>query len=103
MSAELLLTLLAVFATVAVITGALASLILTRTAPGRRRLRADASDRECVARRPDLPRPTQLVQRVASLTPRSPKDMTRLRRRFTAGYQTMTPDRGVHRADRSIR
>jgi tight adherence protein C len=94
-SAELLLTLLAVFATVAVITGAVASLVLTRTAPGRRRLRADASSAASVlldAPTSLTPDTSDLVKRVAGLMPRSPKDMTRLRRRFVrAGYQTMTP------------
>jgi tight adherence protein C len=96
MTTELLLTLLAVFATVAVISGALASLVLTRTAPGRRRLRQPSGNPgESVLL--DTPtslstQTTDIVQRLTTLVPRSPKDMTRLRKRFVrAGYQTMTP------------
>jgi len=96
MTTELLLTLLAVFATVAIISGALASLVLTRTAPGRRRLRqpsANAGESVLLDTPTSLStQTTDIVQRLTSLVPRSPKDMTRLRKRFVrAGYQTMTP------------
>jgi tight adherence protein C len=96
MTTELLFTLLAVFATVAVASGALASLVLTRTAPGRRRLRQRAVSPEgsVLLDTPTTlnPQSNDIVQRLSTIVPRSPKDMTRLRKRFVrAGFQTMTP------------
>jgi tight adherence protein C len=70
-----MLSLVAVFSAVALITGSLAWVVLSRSAPGRRRLQARQQTTSSVL----LDNPTL-------------KDMTRLRRRFVrAGYNTLTP------------
>jgi tight adherence protein C len=92
---ELWLTLVAVFGTVALVTGSLASLVLSRTAPGRRRLRQGqaGAGSGVLLENPTLsPETSDTVKRLTTLVPRSPRDMTRLRRRFVrAGYHTLTP------------
>jgi len=90
MSPDLLIPLVAVFASVALITGAIASLILSRNTAGRRRLRElDSPQGTTLAlenpQLVDVPNPT--LQRLASMVPKSPKEMRRVQRRLaTAGY-----------------
>jgi tight adherence protein C len=92
----LLLTVVAVFGSVALTVGAIAWTTLERATPERRRL-----ERAGLLGMPsgvllDSPtlssEPTQFIKQLTSIVPRSPKDVTRLRKRFmTAGYQTLTP------------
>ena len=92
MSPDLLIPLAAIFLSVALASGALASLAFSRRAPGRRRLRdLDRSHVSTPAlanpQLAELPNPA--VQRLASIVPKSPKDMVRMQRRLTAaGYQS---------------
>ena len=88
MSLELLLGLVALFVTIAVITGATASTVLARRAPERQRLNQMAAGSGIVLDLPALTdAPSPFVQRFSRLVPKSPKDMTLLRRRLTsAGY-----------------
>jgi tight adherence protein C len=94
-TAELLLTLVAVFGTVALITGSLAWLALNRAAPGRRRLRQGqaVAASGVMLENPSLtPETSDVVKRLTTIIPKSPKDMTRLRRQFVrAGYNSLTP------------
>ena len=90
------LTLVAVFLSVALVTGSLAAFGARPDAPGRRRLRqfagngrrrCSSSRRESVSRR----RPAGDAA-VAAVVPKSPKDMSRLRRRLAqAGYYSHAP------------
>jgi tight adherence protein C len=96
MTLELILAIVAVFAAVGIGVGALMYYVMTQTAPERRRLeRAGvvASSGVLIEEGPSLtPDDSELVERVTSIIPRSPKDMTRLRRQFVrAGYNTLTP------------
>ena len=90
MPISLVLTLVAVFATVALLSGALASLALTRNAPERRRLRHMTAPRRSAVtvenlQIADAPSPT--LRRFASVLPSSSTDRSRLRRRLAAaGY-----------------
>ena len=88
MSMELLLGLVALFVTVAVITGTVASTVLARRAPERQRLNQMVTGTGLVLDIPaltDAPSPT--LQRFSRFVPKSPKEMTMLRRRLTAaGY-----------------
>jgi tight adherence protein C len=93
MSPELLIALFAVFATVALAIGAATSAALGRMTPEQRRLRkiGIASASGVVIEGPllgdDL---SPLARRLARLAPKSPKDMSLLRRRLTtAGYGSM--------------
>ena len=89
MPISLAVTLVAVFATVALLSGSVASLALARTAPERKRLRHLTTPRS-----PDRVEQIQLAEtpgpalkRLANLLPGSPTDLTRLRRRLAAaGY-----------------
>jgi len=91
MAPDLLIALGAVFVAVALASGSLASFALSRSAPGRRRLEqiagpagSDAGHGQ--ARLTDLPSAT--YQRLSTVIPRSPKEMSRLRLRLaTAGYR----------------
>jgi tight adherence protein C len=91
------LTLVAVFISVALASGALSTLVLTRNAAGRRRLRAltDAGptglivDRAGAALTPSL---APAMQRLARFIPTSPKDMSRVQKRMAgAGYHGLGP------------
>jgi tight adherence protein C len=91
MGTAFLIPLVAIFVSVAIICGTLASLALSQTAPGRRRLRdLDASKSPALTLEAsplmDVPNPS--LQRLASLVPKSPKEMRRVQRRLaTAGYR----------------
>jgi tight adherence protein C len=90
MPIALAVTLVAVFATVALLSGTVASLVFTQTSPERRRLRDLTAPRsETVPvniRLADVP--SQNLRRISGMLPTSPTDLTRLRRRLTtAGYE----------------
>ena len=88
MSFELLIGLIALFIGVAVTTGAVTAGALARRAPERRRLNQMASSTGVVLDVPALTdTPSPLLQRFKSVVPKSPKEMSLLRRRLTAaGY-----------------
>jgi tight adherence protein C len=91
LSAEVVLALAGVFLAVALLSGTLGGLVLAQLTPGRRRLRALAAGQQA---RPLLAEAPALVdashgklKSLASLVPKSPKEMSRLRRRLArAGY-----------------
>jgi tight adherence protein C len=95
MTPELWVTVVGVFISVALLTGLTASVVLTRNAPERRRLRQVAAAGVAggnTAVLQDL-RLTEVVdprlQSIARTLPKSPKDMSRLRRRLaTAGIHS---------------
>ena len=95
MTPDLLLMLVAVFGAVAVTVGLVTSRVLSEATPERRRLRqtAKAPTTGVLLDAPTLtPEETAFVKRMSALVPRSPKDMSTLRRRFArAGYYTLTP------------
>jgi len=95
MSLLAIVSIVAVFATVALIVGVLSSYVLTEMAPERRRLQRAANPAMAgvLIDTPSLqPEDGDLVKKMTALVPRSPKEMTLLRKRFVrAGYQTMTP------------
>jgi len=94
MSLPLILTLLGLFVGIALLTGTVSAWVLAQTAPGRRRLRQAAAGPSGVLleNTPLTAEPSEVLKRMTSLVPRSPKEMTRLRRRFVrAGYYTLTP------------
>lgn len=95
MSGALLLAVVSVFGTVALVVGGVAYYFLTEMGPERRRL-AQAGQRApsgVLLEGPALtPEPSEFAKRVASVIPRSPKEVTRIRKRLMrAGYTTMTP------------
>src|SRR3954452_7561111 len=86
MTPDLWLPLGALFVSIALLTGAAASLVLARTAPERRRLRELAADGG-----PNVVESIRLTEeldprlvRMARALPKSPKEMGRLRRRLAA-------------------
>ena len=91
MPIPLVLTLVAVFATVALLSGALASLALTRNAPERRRLRHMTAPRLVTGAVENLQladAPSPALKRFSNILPSSSTDRSRLRRRLAAaGYQ----------------
>ncbi len=92
MAPELLLGLGALFVGVAITSGALAAGYLARNAPERRRLGQLASATSgLIVDSPALTdAPTPIAKRIATFVPKSPKDMSVLRRRLaTAGYRTV--------------
>jgi tight adherence protein C len=95
MPLEFLLTIVAVFGCVALITGAMASYALAHQAPGRRRLRAVVEPKRAVAvdgKSSLLPSTNQLARRFAMFLPKSPKNMSRLQQRMArAGYHGLGP------------
>jgi tight adherence protein C len=95
MSPLLLASLIGVFAATALMTGVAAYVVLERQAPERRRLHqsATAAPVAAVAGPVGLTdRPHYLIERIASFVPKSPKEMTRLRRRMVrAGYHGVAP------------
>jgi tight adherence protein C len=92
-SPDLVVPLLAVFGSVVLATGALLSYVVARTAPERRRLEqvARVSATGVLVDAPKLTaKESTLAKRVVDLYPRSPKEMTKLRRRFArAGHDTL--------------
>jgi tight adherence protein C len=95
MTPELVLTLVAVFGAVALGVGALTSRVLSEAGPERRRLR-QATRVPSTGVLLDVPALTAedsaFVKRMTTIVPRSPKDMSSLRRRFArAGFYTLKP------------
>jgi len=97
MSSQLILPLVVVFFSVAVAAGAMLHLVLTGTAPERRRLRQMAADGGGSATGLVLDTPTLMdglspaAKRASALIPVSPADMGALRRRLTmAGYRDVS-------------
>jgi tight adherence protein C len=90
MTLPLAITLVAVFATVALLSGTVVSLAFTQTSPERRRLRELTAPRsEKAPVKLQLAEvPSQKLRRISGMLPTSPTDLTRLRRRLaTAGYE----------------
>ena len=96
MTPELILTVGTVFLAVAFAVGGLAYYALVEGAPERRRLERATAPSSTSGVLVDKPRlaedPSDFVKRMAAVVPRSPKDMTRLRKRMArAGLYTLTP------------
>lgn len=95
MTVEMILTLTAVFLSVGLAAGSVASLVVSNGALGRRRLRTITSDRGAVLVKQSgqlVDSMTPAVQRMAKFIPKSPKEMSRVQRRLAlAGYHGMTP------------
>jgi tight adherence protein C len=93
MNASLLVPLVAVFVSVAVFCATLASLVLSRNAPGVRRLRSigGAPGSMLTVDGPQLTDvPNAAVAKLATIVPKSPKEMRRIQRRMTtAGYRSL--------------
>src|SRR5207244_13496227 len=84
-------------AAVARVSGAVAYTVLERQGPGRKRLQEVVAGRR-VAAAPPTPaslgltdRPNRIAERIASFVPKSPVEMSKLRRRLVrAGYHSLT-------------
>jgi tight adherence protein C len=91
MPISLIVTLLAVFASVALVSGSVASLALARNSPERRRLRAMTTPRAAVAAPVNIQiseAPPAALKAMAGVLPSSPTDLSRLRRRLaSAGFE----------------
>ena len=90
---ELTIAIIAVFASVALVTASAAAFVLGRISPGRRRLTTMSHgihvDGLLANGAPLTETTSSAMKRVASLIPRSPKAMTRVQRRLTmAGYHS---------------
>jgi tight adherence protein C len=81
-------TLVAVFATVALLSGSVVSLVFTQTSPERKRLRRLTTPRvEAPVNIQITEVPSEGLRRISSILPSSPADLTSLRRRLAAaGY-----------------
>ena len=94
MPISLLVTLAAVFATVALVSGSVLSLALSRNAPERRRLRTLTEPRQSKAKVENLQLEevvSPVLKRLSNMIPSSPSDLPRLRRRLAAaGYDQYT-------------
>ena len=93
---EFSLTLLAVFLSVALLSGSVTAFVVSHSAPGRRRLRhmGAATGGELIkdSSRSLIPSVTPTMQRLASFIPKSPKEMSRVQKRMAqAGYHGLTP------------
>jgi tight adherence protein C len=93
---ELTLALIALFASVALLSGTATSAVLARRAPGRKRLlgvpsgHLEAGVLTGAPRLADTPSPA--LQKLARYVPKSPKEMTRLQRRLAnAGFHGFMP------------
>jgi tight adherence protein C len=90
MPMDLGLALVAVFVSVALVAASAMWLVLGWSSPERRQIRRLSRDRARVGATPALSltdAPSALVKRLQQVVPKSPKDMSRLRRRLaTAGY-----------------
>lgn len=95
MPLELLLTLVAVFLSVGLISGSLTALVLAHNAPGRRRLRNLFNGKGGALLKGHnslIPSLTPAIQRLARFIPKSPKEMSRVQKRMAqAGYHGLTP------------
>jgi tight adherence protein C len=91
----LLLAVVAVFGTVSLVVGGVTYYVLTEMGPERRRLQraSQPASSGVLLDGPQLtPEPSAAVKRLASIVPRSPKDVSRLRKRFIrAGYPDLAP------------
>lgn len=88
---QLTLALIALFASVALLTGLATSAVLTRSAPGRRRLlgpEGGGTEGDLIVDAPRLTDgPSSAERRAGAWVPKSPKEMGRLQRRLaTAGF-----------------
>ena len=91
---DLMLALVAVFASVALLTAAAASAVLSRTSAGRRRLFAlqMPTPQHAVAGGVLTDAPSLRDAKLSTYVPKSPKEMTRLQRRLAeAGFHGFTP------------
>jgi tight adherence protein C len=95
MPIELLLTVFAVFGAVALGIGGLMQFVMTQTNFERRRLaqaRVAAATGVLLENKSLEPETSKIAEKLSGIVPRSPKEMTRLRRKFVrAGYHSMTP------------
>jgi tight adherence protein C len=96
MTTDLIAALIGVFGAVALGAGWLTSYLLAQSAPERRRLeRATAgatTGSVLIGTQSLAQQSSEFAKRVTTFVPRSPKEMSRLRRRFLrAGYTTLTP------------
>jgi tight adherence protein C len=91
MPISLVLTLVAVFATVALVSGSAAALVLSRNVPERKRLRHMTAPRPATVQVENLQLadvPSPALKRLSNVLPGSSTDRSRLRRRLAAaGYQ----------------
>ena len=92
MDQQLLIAVVIVFVGVAVLSGLIASLVLSRSSPERRRLRemvaAGASTVGLSGNLSLTDKPDAIAKRVSTFVPKSPKEMGRLAKRLTrAGYR----------------
>jgi tight adherence protein C len=93
MTIQFALILLAIFGSVALLGGAVASTLLTWSAPEQREIRrlSQRGNRGVLAQLHLNETPAPWIKRFQQLTPKSPKDMSGLRRRLaTAGYRNLT-------------
>jgi tight adherence protein C len=95
MSLLFMFSLMAAFVAIALGSGALAFLVLEHQSPGRRRLAQVGALRGPEPAPPEVATltdaPNHVIVRVASFVPKSPKELTSLRRRLArAGYQSLT-------------
>ena len=92
MTLQLTFVLIAVFASVALGAGAIVSYALTLSTPEQREVRRLSQQRGGVLAQLSLTEaPAPWVKRFQQIAPKSPKDMSRLRRRLAAaGYRSMT-------------
>lgn len=92
---EFSLTLLAIFLSVALITGSVTALVLSHNAPGRRRLRtmgAPTGGTLVRASESLIPSVAPAMQRLATFIPKSTKEMSRVQKRMAqAGYHGLAP------------
>ena len=95
MTPDLLLIVVGVFGAVALLVGAVTARVLSEAGPERRRLRqaARVPSTGVLLEAPVLTtEESAFVKRVTAAVPRSPKEMSSLRRRFArAGYYTLEP------------
>jgi tight adherence protein C len=93
MTIQFALILLAIFGSVALLTGAVASTFLTWSTPEQREIRrlSQRGGSSVLAQLNLSETPAPWIKRFQQLVPKSPKDMSRLRRRLsTAGYRSLT-------------
>ena len=95
MSIGLLITVFAVFGAVALAVGGLMQFVMNQTSYERRRLqqaKLAAASGVLLGTQSLDPEPSKIAKRLGGLLPKSPKEMTKLRRKFVrAGYHTTTP------------
>src|SRR6185295_3527537 len=97
MTPILLLAIVGTFTAAAVAAGAVAYMVLERQTPGRQRLQAVMAGPRRVSAVPVVlaplsltDKPTAATQRIATFVPKSPAEMSKLRRRLVrAGYHSL--------------